>query len=381
MNQDNQIVRKKVLYITSTDLRNPLRGTPIRIHHLLTELTKHHDVTVCALGTDAKNVDFIPYPTGTSIQKLTTLKRLVRERKIEVVLTSTETNVKLPVVLKLCTGVSIGIDLHGLLHEEWRFKGAIGHWKSWCMKLRTAFWLFWYDRVFPVSSKLGSYYAWVNSKFVPIYGGVDLEDYPVHTEKDVTAPSTPLVIGYMGNLRGYQGTEDLIEAVARIQSEKSFPFTLLFVVSGDAGELRNLLKEKHLDVSIELHQNVPHTDVGKIISKADVLSIPRPLHPMTEYAFPSKLPEYLALGVPVIVTDVGPVAELQKKQVAPSPFIVISPSSIVDGLTQALKEVHAMGPAGRVKVGNAARAFTAEYLSWHTIGKQFASAVSELDHE
>lgn len=364
---------KNILFITDISLKNPIRGTPLRIYNILQQIRKQHKVIVCAKDCDAHaDFEFIPYPAFSNFQKLVFFIRRIKRSEIDIVLTSTEIGLKLPLLLKLFAGVKVAVELHGLYYEELLYAGAISGTRNTLLRIITKMYIRRYDLVFVVSEKLKRYYGSHNKNIHVVYGGVNLEEF----EKPPPGrDGTDFTIGYMGNSRPYQGVDYLLEAAARIKEQKLFAFRLNMVVSGSREAILQKISEYNLTDSTSLSFDVAHAEVNAIIGRSDVLVIPRPSLQMTEYAFPSKLTEYLATGIPTIVTQVGPVSELAAQS---NCFMVIPHENISAGLTDALQRVYRMGGAERRRCGEHARRFVARRLTWNVLGKVINEQLEEL---
>lgn len=366
---------KTVLYVTHASLTNPTRGTPIRMRHIALELAHSHRLILCAQDIDVSgNFTFIKYPSQLQgLKKIRFFRDLVRKEKIDVVVTSTETNIKLPVLLKYFTGVKIVIDLHGIHAEERYFAGAIRWWSKILYGLFVRTMLAQYDLILPVSKRLGDYYRIWNKQYIVAYGGVDEKEFSPESYK---APDV-FTVGYMGNPRVYQGLEYLVEALGKLK-EASITFRLLLIVSGKEDDAtKELLEKNHLTDLTELHRNVPHHLVNDIIKQSSVLVIPRPSVIMTEYAYPSKLPEYLMTGVPTLVTEVGPVKELSEL-VTCKPYYMIPAKNIAEHLFMALKELSVMSSAERKKISDCGVSLVRKHLLWKHVGDTISAALEKL---
>jgi glycosyltransferase involved in cell wall biosynthesis len=366
---------KHILFVSNVRLKDPIRGTPLRIYNFLNQIQKEHILWICAAEVPGFFQDFfIPYPTQFSrIRKLIFFKKIIKEKRIDIVLTATESNIRLPILLKWLTGVKIVIDIHGLRAEELYFEGEINKLKKLLLDLLIKFYLYCYDHIFVVSEKLKSYYSIINKNITVIYGGVNLFEFLDGTSEKLS--DTNFVIGYMGNLRPYQGLDYLLEAVRNIKEKKLFDFRLNLVIHGDEKELVNKLKEFNLRDITDIHFNVPHKEVYEIISKSSVLVIPRPSLPLTEYAYPSKLPEMLAIGKPVILTNVGPVRELLKDT---NFSIIISSQNISYELENALIRVFKLSQSERFDIGQSAIEFVKNNLTWDLLGKKINMVLEKI---
>jgi glycosyltransferase involved in cell wall biosynthesis len=105
---------------------------------------------------------------------------------------------------------------------------------------------------------------------------------------------------------------------------------------------------------------VPHGSVPEILAAADVLVQPGGPSPFNDYRFPSKLPEYLASGQPVVLprTNVG--LELRDGEEA-----LLLERGDAPEIAAAVARL-AADPALRARLGEAGRAFALRELRWTT---------------
>jgi len=371
----NKAYMKNILLISNSSLKSPTRGTPLRVLSFIRQINKEHNILICLADApdDLRNI-FISYPKMGKVRKLLFFARLIRERKIDIVMIATEVEIKLPVMLKLITGVKIAIDIHGLLPEELFYKKTIGKIKKTFYDGVTKFFLTFYDVVFVCADKLRDYYNRANSNIEIIYGGVNLKEFDHIIKKEERSFFT---VGYMGNSRPYQGLDYLLKALSSIKKKRLFSFRLNLILS-DKSKEDILSSIKEFGISTEellLSLNVEHDKVNQIIQNSDVLVIPRPSIPMTEYAFPSKFPEYLATGIPIIITNVGPVRNSSKTQKL---CLVIQPDNIADSIEEKLRAVYSMSDTEKALIFEKSRAVAREEFDWDILGKKLNQILSRL---
>jgi glycosyltransferase involved in cell wall biosynthesis len=108
-----------------------------------------------------------------------------------------------------------------------------------------------------------------------------------------------LTFGYIGGFQAWQGVDNLIEAADVVKTSIAN-----FVIVGEkAGSSENVYREGR----------VTRDTVRRYYNLCDVLVLPRPSHPATEIAAPTKFAEYTAMGKPILATNVGDAAELIEK--------------------------------------------------------------------
>jgi glycosyltransferase involved in cell wall biosynthesis len=113
-----------------------------------------------------------------------------------------------------------------------------------------------------------------------------------------------LIIAYHGSLSQNRGILNLIKAVSLLKEEGFNNIKLLLVGSGKD---EDYFKEEVLKIGINDYVKftglVPYNEVPKVISIADLAVIPFPKSELWEYQSPMKIFEYLAMGIPIIATD------------------------------------------------------------------------------
>jgi len=117
---------------------------------------------------------------------------------------------------------------------------------------------------------------------------------------------------YLGHLREGQGLELIIRALPKIV--KKIPhIKLLIIGTGQLeNELKNMAKELGVSKNVEFKGFIEdHRDVEKILSKCAVgLAVYEPdPDSITQYTDPSKPKQYMACGLPVIITRVPWIAK------------------------------------------------------------------------
>jgi len=134
-------------------------------------------------------------------------------------------------------------------------------------------------------------------------------------------PQQSFLLCYIGSLVEYEGVDDLIRALAMLNTGQSFH---LVVVGGSKPILNDTIDGKDLYANklIKLAQDlgikdrvcitgrVAHDEVAKYYSIADAMVIPRKPLPVCEMVSPLKPLEYISHGKTVIAADVGPLKEV-----------------------------------------------------------------------
>lgn len=108
---------------------------------------------------------------------------------------------------------------------------------------------------------------------------------------------------------------------------------------------------------------LPRNDLPGILAMADVLVQPGCSDPFNDYRFPSKLPEALISGIPIILpySNLGRI--LKDKEQA-----LVSLDHSIDGLVKQITYLYEF-PEERMAIGRNGKTFCREHLSWERAGR------------
>ncbi|GAB3847391.1 glycosyltransferase [Nesterenkonia populi] len=121
-----------------------------------------------------------------------------------------------------------------------------------------------------------------------------------------------VVLGYVTSLAAHEGIETLIDAYSALrQEDPTLPVKLLIVGDGAHGDtLRAYARERAEDAIFV--GRVPHENILDYYHAIDIFVVPRKRTPVTELVTPLKPLEALAVGIPLIISDLSPLEELVK---------------------------------------------------------------------
>lgn len=146
------------------------------------------------------------------------------------------------------------------------------------------------------------------SNMTPVPMGVDLEDIrleEIRPADDLVFKGRRVLV-YLGTLDRPRRIEVLFEMLALLS--KQIPEVLLVLV-GDTQDAvyRNWLKHKAVEVGVSEYVHwtgwLPMKEGWRYVKTAEVALSPFPRGFLLDSASPTKVPEYLALGVPVVCND------------------------------------------------------------------------------
>jgi PEP-CTERM/exosortase A-associated glycosyltransferase len=151
-------------------------------------------------------------------------------------------------------------------------------------------------------------------KITPVYNGVNPDDFKsvppdaeFQTKWDLNDKT---VIGFIGSFYRYEGLDLLVKAFAKIAAERENA-VLLFVGGGEmAQELKILAESLGVADRLIMPGRIPHERVPGVYAMIDVLAYPRYSMRLTELVTPLKPLEAMAMGKPLIASDIGGHREL-----------------------------------------------------------------------
>ncbi len=196
-----------------------------------------------------------------------------------------------------------------------------------------------------------------------VRNGVDLNVFrPLPTRSDAS-----FIVGYAGGFVGWQGVDNLVNAVDR-SSNKRIRLHLIGIGPQDQS-LADKIK-RQLGDRVKLFNRMDQEKLVRTLAETDVLTIPRRAHPALRVALPTKFAEYLALGKPVIVSDVDETADLIRLHRC---GLVAEPN--VESWTTTLDNASELSGNERANMGARGRNLAESEFSWERIGEHYADSL------
>ncbi len=132
---------------------------------------------------------------------------------------------------------------------------------------------------------------------------VDLRRFTNHALKK------PGLIGYVGSFGYKDGVEGIIRAFEMAQLENPLLRLRLIGYCENFEYIKALVDSKGLNTKVELTGLVLYNQIPKLLEECELLLLNRIDTKYAHYGSPTKLAEYLASGVPSIITNVGDVKD------------------------------------------------------------------------
>lgn len=190
-----------------------------------------------------------------------------------------------------------------------------------------------------------------------------------------TKPPHPPTLVYVGHLAHYCGADLAIRALPLIAARLP-KVRLLVVGGGDApyvAGLHELARSLGVAGRVEIPGPVPYDQVASVLAQSDIgLSTFRPT-PLGVFAFPLKVIEYMAAGLPVLCTRGTEAEEILVRHPA-GRAVEFTPQGLADGALELFLDVEAYARARAVAL-RAAQVFTWE----RTLSDERAAILSMLE--
>jgi uncharacterized SAM-binding protein YcdF (DUF218 family)/glycosyltransferase involved in cell wall biosynthesis len=189
------------------------------------------------------------------------------------------------------------------------------------------------DLVFVTSEKLRERASRFNHRVHLFPFGVNFREFERIRTDDHPAPADLRtlprpVIGYVGGLHQWID-QDLLASVARAMPDASF--ALVGPPQGDVSTLAAC-------ANVHILGQKAHEDVPRYVKHFDVALVPYRLTEYTANVYPTKLNEYLAMGTPVVATDLPEIRRLNAETAN-----VVSTAAGADAFVDAIRAAVADG--------------------------------------
>jgi glycosyltransferase involved in cell wall biosynthesis len=176
------------------------------------------------------------------------------------------------------------------------------------------------------------------------------------------------VLLYHGALEPNRGVGMAIRALAALGAQAS-DVSLLVVGRGSAlPELRREAQALGLSDRVVVREAVSYAEIPRYLAAADVGILPLPDLMWWRVSSPIKLMEYLAMGKPVLVTDI----EAHRDVLGDAPFAYYAGRGEVEPWAEAVRHLHGTLDPRRDGLAAAARAFAENALTWDRQAERLA---------
>jgi len=183
----------------------------------------------------------------------------------------------------------------------------------------------------------------------------------ISLKQDLRICNGKVVFGYIGGFQKWQGVENFVAAAREIRDKR-----IAFLIVGG--------KQAQQEGQILFVPIVKHEMIAAYYSICDVLALPRPSHPATDVAAPTKFAEYAAMGKAILATNVGDAADLIRKYDCG----VIAKNNSTKELKKAITYLSECGTENLKKMGRAAILLAQEEFSFDVMVRNFGACLEEI---
>lgn len=181
------------------------------------------------------------------------------------------------------------------------------------------------------------------------------------------------VIGYVGTLRKMEGLQLIIQALSQLKKE-GFPVVFFVVGYGEyKATLVKQVEELGLEKEVVFAGTIPPKKIDQYYSVMDLVVFPRIRSRVTELVSPLKPLEAMAMGKPILASNVGGLTDYCLDQ---TNSLLFNPDSSEDCLLK-LKEM-IQNKDLRKKIGDSAHSWVKENRDWQKQALKYQHIYQEL---
>jgi len=111
------------------------------------------------------------------------------------------------------------------------------------------------------------------------------------------------VILFPGTLQWHQGVDIALRAFAKVAERMPKADFHIYGDGPAAADLKSLTQSLRLDGRVRFMETVPIQQIAKVMASADLGLVPKRSDSFGNEAYSTKIMEFMAVGVPVIVSD------------------------------------------------------------------------------
>ncbi len=175
------------------------------------------------------------------------------------------------------------------------------------------------DRIFVVVEEAKAFlvrrYGLDPSGITVVHNVEVLSDFDAIEQVELPIKEGIPLLTYVGGFGPYRGIETLLEAVPLLMKRglSGFQVALVGAPPGELSRLAALCAEMGIQDVVGLHGFVPHRQAMRWIKQSSIGIIPHVNTMQIRTTIPNKLFQYMAAGVPCVVSDVGPLGRIVKQ--------------------------------------------------------------------
>ncbi len=264
------------------------------------------------------------------------------------------------------------------VHEDTPRQVMYQHWIPRWLRPAASLWItilerlagMWFDGILAVNEVIASHFPSKKTEIVPNYPmlrAFTADDAPAYRHRDA-------VVAYVGGITEVRGIKEMIEAIDRV--EERYGARLLLAGSFYPPRLESDMKATSGWRRVIFKGWQPHQAVPGLLATSRIGIVA--LHPEKQYvdSFPTKLFEYMAAGLPVIVSDFPGLRRFVETHRCGLLVDPLWPEAIAEAITYLLAhpdEAEAMGRRGL-------QAVRASY-NWEAEGRKLIALYRDVNRD
>jgi len=208
------------------------------------------------------------------------------------------------------------------------------------------------------------------AKLFHVPNGVDTERFQPGARDFTLAQELGLgegpIFGFFGSLYRYEGVSWMIRAMAQLRS-RGHKVNILIVGRGEDGPaIVSAIRDCGAADYVRMIEHVPHEQISRYYSAVDVAVYPRRRLRLTELVTPLKPLEAMAMGKPVLASDLGGIRELVAHE---QTGLLFDPENVSDFCGQAERMIQ----SGRLCqfLGKQGRDFVVRERDWKVLAERY----------
>lgn len=182
-----------------------------------------------------------------------------------------------------------------------------------------------------------------------------------------------VVLGFLGSFYGYEGLDVLLRALPALAARRPEVRVLLVGGGPEDARLKALAADLGIADRVLFTGRVPHEQVQAYYDLVDLLVFPRTSIRLTELVTPLKPLEAMAMGKPVLASDVGGHRELIRDGQTGWLFRPDDPQALADKVDEVLT-----ARAGWREVLDRAHAYVSGERSWAAVAARYRGVYEPL---
>ena len=190
------------------------------------------------------------------------------------------------------------------------------------------------DKIIPVTYSFKKYLINLgipDSKIRVVMNGVDTEFFNFKKNKYIKRSSKIFKISYIGTIGLAHSIQTIIEA-AKILNNRHSELKILFQIIGDGAEKEKILKEAQGNSNVKVLSTITKDQVKEYLDRTDAGVIHLRKNNLYKTVVPSKMFEYMAMGVPILHGVSGESLQIINKYNLGLHFVSESPEDLCSAI-------------------------------------------------